>query len=622
MTYCRKKLIIASFDDKTMHIAHLHGFRNVLKILPPVDAFNLTATQRFHYLRYRMLHTLLSNDINVLALSVDQVLLDNPLTGLRGDADIEIETNLPKLSFIFSEQSSAVPTQIDDHDIMDNVDPGLMYLSVGYQAFTLLQTLIMSAGTIFDHAKSMGNYKRRFNLYVLSMIKFPAKFCYEDGVFNEGIFTYPTSDTNKGISNNHNNCAELVRDGLRVRILPINKYLSGPNFLWEKVHCHVNGRDGDNLELNHQRGNDRNSKLPICGDRDEMKYVVVVHLSNVFRVSKAYYFRDRMLWFARDDAMRFDDRILVSTSRSDVMKRHLETSAVVSSEFAVVEEASVMLLQILLSVVLQGDLVLPKWPCKFIPNINTLFGLDNVWDIETTSEVTVESSMNHSATNSKKSGLCSLDHFIELTALNDVLFAAEVQQTNRTWNKIQQGEKDMQLSYIENEILNVHKRSKVNLYADKREDFTRKRLGWVDELWKSKLIILDFSFQKIERSLAVNVLMNMTLPGQSNPSISILVDEDKDRHKLDSAISSLRRRRNHHIQLRGLTSSMTSQLFDSLWRYIPYFKSAQYANAKLSAAFDCGPDQRYHQMFPQFFNDIKWEVQAARYHCGVKGFVP
>lgn len=350
-----------------------------------------------------------------------------------------------------------------------------------------------------------------------------------------------------------------------------------------------------------------------------MKQLLVVHLSNIHKVSKAYYFRDRMLWFARDDGMRFDDRRLISLSHRNDSVRHTFSLEPHALESAVVEEASIMLLQILLSIVLQGDVVLPKWSCEFIPKIDSLFGLGKLFDLQTSVEVGAHVNNDQSAVN-KTNGLCSLDHFIELTALNDVLLVAEMQQTNRSWNKIQEEERDMQLSYVENEILNVHKRSKLNVYTDKREDFTKKKLGWIADLWTTKLIVFDFSLQKIDGSLAANVMLDVTFPGQSLPSISLLVDDSKDRQKLDALISNIRHRRNHHIHLRGLTSLMTFQLFDGLWRYVSYFKNAQYAYAKISAAFDCRPGQRYHQMFPQYFNDILWEVQAAQYRCGVKGF--
>ena len=163
-------------------------------------------------------------------------------------------------------------------------------------------------------------------------------------------------------------------------------------------------------------------------------------------------------------------------------------------------------------------------------------------------------------------------------------------------------------------------RSKANKYTDKREDFTKKKLGWVVDLWTSRLIIMDFSFQQIEASLSMNVLVNVTFPGDSTPSVSVLLDNDKDRQKLDTLISNLKHQRNYHIQLRGLSSSMISQNFDSLWSYVSYFKNAHYAYAKLSSAFDCRVGQRYHEEFPQYFNGIVWEVLAAQYRCRIKGF--
>lgn len=64
------------------------GFSNIIKVHAGKTLHGFTIG------KHRLIHTLLSHNISVLSMSVDQVILDNPLAGLHGDADIEAGKSL------------------------------------------------------------------------------------------------------------------------------------------------------------------------------------------------------------------------------------------------------------------------------------------------------------------------------------------------------------------------------------------------------------------------------------------------------------------------------------------------------------------------------------------------
>lgn len=90
--FAHKKLIVAAFDEKIATSCRYKGFKNVLKI---------HGGDSFHLLRTQLVHTLLSHNISVLLLSVDQVILSDPMAYLEGDADLEISKYFSILKYNF-----------------------------------------------------------------------------------------------------------------------------------------------------------------------------------------------------------------------------------------------------------------------------------------------------------------------------------------------------------------------------------------------------------------------------------------------------------------------------------------------------------------------------------------
>jgi hypothetical protein len=185
------------------------------------------------------MHTLLSHNISVLSMSVDQVILGNPLAGLHGDADIEagkllyvklywsslkmLNTclsgiNLPRPSLLFGDEEIDDPARTDVHDLSDAVSADFVFFSACYHSIRLIQSMLVSDDTIFDISMVFRNLARRFNLFILGTVKAPANFCYGHGMYREGLF-YP-----------HVPCAN--NGGLLLRILSLQEYINGPALVW------------------------------------------------------------------------------------------------------------------------------------------------------------------------------------------------------------------------------------------------------------------------------------------------------------------------------------------------------------------------------------------------------
>ena len=176
--FAHKKLLIAALDEKSAMRCRYHGFKNVLKI-QKTSLQNGTSHSDFFLIKYQLIHTLLSLNISVLSMSIDQVVLKNPMMGLVGDTDLEIGTNYPKVSMLFSQLAIEVPTQTGLHDISDSLNIGFMLLrGDGYWSYRLVQSMIMSEHSLFSRSKAFSSHQRRFNLFALASIHMPGYFCY------------------------------------------------------------------------------------------------------------------------------------------------------------------------------------------------------------------------------------------------------------------------------------------------------------------------------------------------------------------------------------------------------------------------------------------------------------
>ena len=78
--------------------------------------------------------------------------------------------------------------------------------------------MLVADDTIFDISTVFRNLARRFNLFILGMIKAPAHFCYGHGMYREGLYYAHVPCTNNG--------------GLRLRILSLQEYINGPALMW------------------------------------------------------------------------------------------------------------------------------------------------------------------------------------------------------------------------------------------------------------------------------------------------------------------------------------------------------------------------------------------------------
>ena len=120
--FAHKKLLIVAFDDKISTFCRYHGITNIIRI----DGAD---NKNFVFKKFSVIHTLLMLNISVLSLSINQVILKNPLEYLVGDSDLEISTNYPKPSLILNQEITENPISSGMNDLADSLNPELMFIS-------------------------------------------------------------------------------------------------------------------------------------------------------------------------------------------------------------------------------------------------------------------------------------------------------------------------------------------------------------------------------------------------------------------------------------------------------------------------------------------------------------
>ena len=162
-----------------------------------------TSLHNFTAIKYRLLHTLLMHNISVLSMSVDQVVLDNPLAGLTGDADIEAGmikkivlllyfykvfsctscpgVNLPKPSLLFDDEAIENPTRTDVHDISDGVSSEFVLFAARYRPIRLIQSMIVATDSMYVQQFWYSRFlkkKRRSNFESPSVNRFDVSLVF------------------------------------------------------------------------------------------------------------------------------------------------------------------------------------------------------------------------------------------------------------------------------------------------------------------------------------------------------------------------------------------------------------------------------------------------------------
>ena len=212
-------------------------------------------------------------------------------------------------------------------------------------------------------------------------------------------------------------------------------------------------------------------------------------------------------------------------------------------------------------------------------------------------------------------GMCSLDHFLELSYLNDLLVKAELKQVNRTWNKVQVNERDHELSFVENAVLGwgdggpLHEKKRNT--SDGREDVHKKRLGWVSELWKSRLVTVNLYWCQLD--ICIDASWN-------DKSYSALSSNSAS---VKSLLEALLAEGDLHIHLTGIQTNMASSVVRMLYPMSGYiFNSLSHAKLALLNTLVCNPQQRFSERFSVYFPGYTWETTAKGFgcngcHCGV-----
>jgi len=193
--------------------------------------------------------------------------------------------------------------------------------------------------------------------------------------------------------------------------------------------------------------------------------------------------RERLVWYAGDDALRFQKRRLISSDHEDYDNNAFvaggnsndnnnTTTTLIPETLS--DHLKVFILSIAWTIATKSELILPKFPCKFLPEPNNLYRLSDI---------------HHR-------GLCPLDYFLEISYLNDLLVKAELKQTDKSWNKVQLMNRNLELSFVEHSFLFLAKEySKgYSITTDSRVKINAKRLGWASELWGKKLIKIQFTY--------------------------------------------------------------------------------------------------------------------------------
>ena len=422
ITFFKKKLVVVALDDSCYTMARSLEVPNVIRVYNGSTSMSST-------FKFRLIHTILSLNTSVLLMEADQVILKNPLSGLTGDADIEIASDYARPSLAFND-IYALDKPVDQaiREIADSTNIGLILFSQSIQSAMLIRTMIETESSVLTSSRAFVWDQKRFNLLLHGYMMYPAHVCYSDGVMIGGVFTRGMKCRRIGLH-------------LLVRLLPIEIYPLGPIFMWGKLHCKVPGRNGNYLE--------QFSTLdkPLCGSPNETENVVVVHAAGLLDVSKIYFFRDRYLWFV-NETDRMQNRIILSTT---------------NMEGTIYGEVLSVAQLIAWSIALEGDVVLPRFACSHIPRG------EEIWKV---------GDMN---------GKCPIDMFMKLSAvgklLEDVIEINE-QNSNRTWNELQKKQRMYkQIPFVEHSIL----LGVTENITDSRLAVPAGQL-WLKDIWREKLI--------------------------------------------------------------------------------------------------------------------------------------
>ena len=135
----------------------------------------------------------------------------------------------------------------------------------------LLQSFLLTEGSLASSTAFYRNHHRRFNLMVLIAMKAPVQFCYGNNIYKDGFM-----ESGK----------QCQRSGTQIalRILRMEQFTNGPGFLWAKLYCHIDNRNENFLEI----GMDKSlHSLPKCDSESETSGISIIHFSGVEKV-KSY----------------------------------------------------------------------------------------------------------------------------------------------------------------------------------------------------------------------------------------------------------------------------------------------------------------------------------------------
>ena len=546
--FVKRKLIVVALDDSCYNLARSLTLPNIIRVYNGSTSMSST-------FKFRLIHTILSLDTSVLLMEADQVVLKNPLTGLTGDADIEVASDYARPSLAFNDVY-ALDKPVDQaiREIADSTNIGLILFSQSIQSAMMIRTMIETEASVLTSSRAFVWDQKRFNLLLHGYLMYPSQVCYADGIIKGGIFT-------KG--------SKCIRNGLHllVRLLPIELYPLGPLFMWGKLHCEVPGRDSKYMEQY------STLKMPLCGSTDETKNVMVVHAAGLLDVSKIYFFRDRYLWFV-NETDRMQNRIILSSK---------------TTESTLYGEVLSLVQQIMWSIAIEGEVVLPRFDCSYIKG-----GGGEVWKME---------SMD-------RDGKCPIDMFLKLSSigklLGDIIEESE-QFTNRTWNELQRRQRMYNgIPFVEHSMIQA---ANANI-TDSRLLPLTKGQEWLKEIWGKRLITVTIE-DNFNETLSISARWHDDL----NPSFSFLSD---NKQKLAEFINVLRQNKNRHIQFTGFTEQTNDVMMRSLKDFTNNgFQSYDETCAKIKSALFCNPWQIFFDKFPIYYSGARWNIDAGKAEsCG------
>lgn len=116
--FAKNKLLVVTFDVLSNSYVKSLGHEHVLLV-------HNMSTDRGSVSKFLLLESFLQFNISVLLMEADQIVLSNPFSGFRGDADLELTADFPRPSLIFKERGI---TAENSKDIADNANIGNMRL--------------------------------------------------------------------------------------------------------------------------------------------------------------------------------------------------------------------------------------------------------------------------------------------------------------------------------------------------------------------------------------------------------------------------------------------------------------------------------------------------------------